>query len=124
MSPRITPPFRADHVGSLLRPQYLLDARAEHTAGRLSEQRLRELEDDAISATVAMQERVGLTSATDGEFRRTSWHMDFLHQLNGVSPVTDSALTVRFHNTAGDIEFSAPEMRIDGEIGLDEPIFA
>ncbi|MBE9374825.1 5-methyltetrahydropteroyltriglutamate--homocysteine S-methyltransferase [Saccharopolyspora sp. HNM0983] len=124
MSPRVTPPFRADHVGSLLRPQYLLDAREEHAAGRLPDDELQRITDDAVTEVVAMQERVGLSAATDGEFRRNSWHMDFLYQLDGVNRVTGSELTVQFHNAQGDIEFATPEMRVDGKIGLGAPIFA
>ncbi|GAB2757874.1 5-methyltetrahydropteroyltriglutamate--homocysteine S-methyltransferase [Salinifilum aidingensis] len=123
MSPRITPPFRADHVGSLLRPQRLLDARSEHAAGRLSDARLAEIEDEAIAEAVAAQEDVGLFSATDGEFRRTSWHMDFLYQLSGVSKAADSELQVRFHNAEGDVEFTTPDLRVDGEVGLERTIF-
>jgi methionine synthase II (cobalamin-independent) len=82
---RATPPFRADHVGSLLRPRRLLQARDDHAAGRMSEEELRAVEDDAIRDVVAMQRDVGLQSATDGEFRRASWHMDFIYRLGGVS---------------------------------------
>jgi 5-methyltetrahydropteroyltriglutamate--homocysteine methyltransferase len=73
------PPFRADHVGSLLRPPELLRARAEHQAGRLAGEELRRVEDDAIGDVVRMQQEVGLQGVTDGEFRRGSWHMDFLY---------------------------------------------
>ncbi|WP_338602371.1 5-methyltetrahydropteroyltriglutamate--homocysteine S-methyltransferase [Saccharopolyspora sp. SCSIO 74807] len=123
MTPRVAPPFRADHVGSLLRPPRLLEARDEFAAGRLDTAGLRQAEDEAVTDVVAMQEEVGLSSATDGEFRRSSWHMDFLYQLRGISQVQDSSLTVQFHNAAGDIEFATPEMRVDGKLGLDEPIF-
>src|SRR5581483_6794590 len=74
---RTTPPFRADHVGSLLRPPELLKARDEFAAGRLGPEELRAIEDDGIRSVVRMQKEVGLQSATDGEFRRASWHMDF-----------------------------------------------
>ncbi|HKG38730.1 MAG TPA: hypothetical protein VKB25_07055, partial [Conexibacter sp.] len=67
MTPRDTPPFRADHVGSLLRPQRLLDARAAHADGRLDDEELHAVEDDAIREVVRMQEEVGLRTATDGE---------------------------------------------------------
>ena len=77
---RATPPFRADHVGSLLRPRRLLQARDDHAAGRISDEELRAVEDDAIRDVVAMQQDVGLQSATDGEFRRASWHMDFIYR--------------------------------------------
>jgi methionine synthase II (cobalamin-independent) len=83
---RTQPPFRADHVGSLLRPPELLRAREEAEAGRLSAQELRGAEDEAIRAAVRMQEDVGLQSATDGEFRRRSWLEDFVFQLGGVVP--------------------------------------
>ena len=83
MSQRTRPPFRADHVGSLLRPPALLDARADHAAGRIDAAELRAREDDAIRDVVRMQQDVGLQSATDGEFRRASWHMDFIYQLDG-----------------------------------------
>ena len=82
---RATPPFRADHVGSLLRPRRLLQARDDHAAGRISDEELRAVEDDAIRDVVAMQRDVGLQSVTDGEFRRASWHMDFIYRLGGVS---------------------------------------
>ncbi|GAB3291686.1 5-methyltetrahydropteroyltriglutamate--homocysteine S-methyltransferase [Parasphingorhabdus pacifica] len=123
MSPRVTPPYRADHVGSLLRPQRLRTAREEFSAGDITADELRQVEDDAITEVVAMQEEVGLSTATDGEFRRSSWHMDFLYQLDGVSRVDDSALTVKFHNADGDLEFATPEMRVDGKISLGHTIF-
>ena len=78
---RTTPPFRADHVGSLLRPPELLRAREEFAEGSISAGELREVEDPAIRDVVRMQEDVGLRSATDGEFRRASWHMDFIYRL-------------------------------------------
>ena len=89
MSDMSGPPFRADHVGSLLRPPELLRARQEHQAGRLSAEELRRVEDEAIRDAVAMQQEVGLEGVTDGEFRRGSWHMDFLYQIGGVAK-TDS----------------------------------
>ena len=70
MAPRDTPPYRADHVGSLLRPPALLRARDEHAAGRIGDDELRAAEDDAIRDVVRMQEEIGLRSATDGEYRR------------------------------------------------------
>src|SRR5205807_5471390 len=85
VGPRTEPPFRADHVGSLLRPRHLLQAREDHAAGKIDAAELRALEDDAIRDVVKMQEDVGLQSATDGEFRRASWHMDFIYQLDGIT---------------------------------------
>jgi len=120
---RTAPPFRADHVGSLLRPPELLRARQDHAAGRIDAEELRAAEDDAIRDAVRMQEDVGLRSATDGEFRRTSWHMDFIHQLDGVR-AGDERVNVAFHNADGDVEFTAAALRVDGRIGLSRTIFA
>jgi 5-methyltetrahydropteroyltriglutamate--homocysteine methyltransferase len=123
MASRTVPPFRADHVGSLLRPPSLLQARSDHAAGRISADDLRTVEDDAIRDIVAMQADVGLGSATDGEFRRTSWHMDFIYRLGGVSK-GDGSIRVRMHNAEGDVEFTAPALQISSPIRLNEPIFA
>jgi methionine synthase II (cobalamin-independent) len=122
MSPRTSPPFRADHVGSLLRPAGLLAARDDFAAGRIGAARLREVEDEAIAAAVAMQREVGLQSATDGEFRRASWHMDFIYQLGGISKAPGN-LAVRFRNRGGEIEFTPAALRVGGRIGLDHTIF-
>jgi 5-methyltetrahydropteroyltriglutamate--homocysteine methyltransferase len=119
---RDSPPFRADHVGSLLRPSALLAARQKRTAGSIDEAELHAAEDDAIRAVVRMQEDVGLRAATDGEFRRTSWHMDFIYGLDGIHP-GDDKVRVAFHNEDGEIEFSAPALHVDGRIGLSETIF-
>lgn len=91
MSVRTTPPFRADHVGSLLRPRFLLEAREQQQRGEISPEQLRAVEDRAIAEVVAFQQDAGLQSITDGEFRRTYFHIDFLDQLGGVKtnpPVT------------------------------------
>jgi 5-methyltetrahydropteroyltriglutamate--homocysteine methyltransferase len=120
--PRDKPPFRADHVGSLLRPPELLDAREKHAAGQLSDEELRAAEDDAIRDVVRMQEEVGLQSATDGEFRRASWHMDFIYSLDGISKV-EGDIVVQFHNAEGDIEFKPAALKIDGKLGVGETIF-
>jgi methionine synthase II (cobalamin-independent) len=123
MSDRTTPPFRADHVGSLLRPKHLLQARQDFAADRLSAEELRAIEDEAIRDAVQLQEDVGLKSATDGEFRRASWHMDFIYQLGGISK-SPGNLSVKFHNADGDIEFTPAAMHIDGTVTLEKPIFA
>ncbi|MDA3649161.1 5-methyltetrahydropteroyltriglutamate--homocysteine S-methyltransferase [Saccharopolyspora indica] len=123
MSPRVSPPFRADHVGSLLRPQALLDARDDHAAGRIDDAELRRVEDEAITQVVAVQEEIGLHSATDGEFRRGSWHVDFLRQLDGVEQVADTSLAVQFRNEQGGIEFATPGLRVTGRVGLSRTIF-
>lgn len=121
---RDLPPFRADHVGSLLRPPELLAARAEAAAGRLPPARLRETEDEAIRTVVAAQQRVGLRSATDGELRRSSWHMDFIYRLGGVSAAPDEKITVTFHNPAGEVAFEAAALRVHDRVTLPETIFA
>src|SRR3954447_1636067 len=120
--PRDKPPFRADHVGSLLRPPELLDAREKHAAGRLSDEELRAAEDDAIRDVVRMQEEVGLQSATDGEFRRASWHMDFIYALDGISRASDD-LKVHFKNAEGGIDFTPAALKVDGRLGVGETIF-
>ncbi len=81
---RARPPFRADHVGSLLRPKELAEARAEHKAGRLPAEALRAVEDRCIERAIARQEEIGLRAATDGEYRRAYWHYDFVARLEGV----------------------------------------
>jgi 5-methyltetrahydropteroyltriglutamate--homocysteine methyltransferase len=122
MSMRTTPPFRADHVGSLLRPPALLEAREEHAAGRASDEELRAAEDEAIRDVVRLQREAGLRSATDGEFRRASWHMDFIYQLEGVSKAPRE-LHVTFHNEQGDIEFHPAALQVDGKLGVKDTIF-
>src|SRR5215470_2826880 len=81
---RTTPPFRADHVGSLLRPAALKDARSRHERGEIDAATLRATEDREIEAVIRKQEEIGLRSITDGEFRRAFWQIDFLEQLEGV----------------------------------------
>jgi methionine synthase II (cobalamin-independent) len=122
MSHRTKPPFRADHVGSLLRPPELLRAREEFAAGRISADELRGVEDDAIRVAVGMQEDVGLQSATDGEFRRASWHMDFIYQLDGIDQA-DELVRVEFHNEQGDLEFTSAALSVHDRVGLSKTIF-
>ena len=118
----MTPPFRADHVGSLLRPPEVLKAREDHASGAIDAKRLREIEDAAIRDVVRMQEDIGLQTATDGEFRRASWHMDFIYRLQGISR-TDEAIRVHFRNAQGDLEFTSAALKVDGKIDIDGPIF-
>ena len=122
MSHRTKPPFRADHVGSLLRPPELLRAREEFAAGRISADELRGVENDAIRVAVRMQEDVGLESATDGEFRRASWHMDFIYQLDGIDQA-DELVRVEFHNEQGDLEFTSAALSVHDRVGLSKTIF-
>ena len=123
MTPRTSPPFRADHVGSLLRPRELTRARDEHAAGRLGADQLRAVEDDAIRDVVRKQEAVGLQSATDGEFRRATWHMDFIDSLGGITHA-EERIKVEFHNEDGTISWEPTAMRVSERVTLAEPIFA
>jgi 5-methyltetrahydropteroyltriglutamate--homocysteine methyltransferase len=117
------PPFRADHVGSLLRPAGLLRARDDFAAGRIDAQELRGIEDEAIREAVRMQREVGLRSATDGEFRRESWHMDFIYQLGGVTQVKDDTIKVAFHNKEKTYEWAPPSAHVVAPLVLNETIF-
>ncbi|MFL5928299.1 MAG: 5-methyltetrahydropteroyltriglutamate--homocysteine S-methyltransferase [Gaiellaceae bacterium] len=119
---RTAPPFRADHVGSLLRPQRLLRARDEFAAGKIDADELRAIENDAIGDIVRKQEESGLQSATDGEFRRASWHMDFIYQLDGITKEAGH-IAVKFHNPAGDIEFTPAALHVTGKLGVSSTIF-
>jgi 5-methyltetrahydropteroyltriglutamate--homocysteine methyltransferase len=123
MSARTTPPFRADHVGSLLRPPELLKAREDHAAGSIDDAELREAEDNAIRDVVQMQKDVGLRDATDGEFRRTSWHMDFIYSLGGVSQVEGQSIHVHFRDEKGEYDYAPPAMCVDGRVELEDTIF-
>ncbi|MEA2281444.1 MAG: 5-methyltetrahydropteroyltriglutamate--homocysteine methyltransferase [Solirubrobacteraceae bacterium] len=122
MAQRTSPPFRADHVGSLLRPPELLAARERHAAGALSDADLRAVEDDAIRGVVAIQRDAGLRTVTDGEFRRASWHMDFIYSLGGISKAPGD-LHVQFRNAEGTIEFTPAALHVDAPIGLERLIF-
>ena len=117
------PPFRADQVGSLLRPKQVLNAREDLQQGRISKEQLRAIEDDAIRTLVRQQEDIGLLAVTDGEIRRSSWHMDFLYQIGGAAKVQDNA-KVRFMNEQGAIEFSPASLHIKGKLKLSHTIFA
>jgi 5-methyltetrahydropteroyltriglutamate--homocysteine methyltransferase len=119
---RTKPPFRADHVGSLLRPPELLHAREDVSAGRIDAEQLRVVEDEAIRAAVKMQRDVGLQSATDGEFRRASWHMDFIYQLGGIEKAPGD-IKVRFRNADGEIEFTPAAIHVGEKVHLDHTIF-
>ena len=119
---RTTPPFRADHVGSLLRPAAVLAARDDFAAGRIGADQLRAVEDKAIADVVAMQQNVGLQTATDGEFRRASWHMDFIYQIGGVSKAPGK-MAVRFHNPGGDIEWTPAALHVGTKLHMAKTIF-
>ena len=122
MSPRTSPPFRADHVGSLLRPTRLRQARDDYTAHLITAADLRAVEDESIREAVALQQGVGLQSVTDGEFRRGSWHMDFVYQIGGIGQVPGH-LVSQFRNAEGTIEFTPPAIRVNRRITMDTTIF-
>jgi 5-methyltetrahydropteroyltriglutamate--homocysteine methyltransferase len=113
-------PFRADQVGSLLRPPELLAAREQAAAGQLSRELLRAQEDSAIRDVVRFQEEVGLQAVTDGEFRRTYFHIDFLEQLEGVE--TKGGLTVSFRKQDGTVDFAPPVMHVASRVKHVKPI--
>jgi 5-methyltetrahydropteroyltriglutamate--homocysteine methyltransferase len=111
---RTNPPFRADHVGSLLRPAELKEARARRERGEISQEELTAIENAAIERTIARQAAVGLRSATDGEFRRAMWHFDFLERLNGVESFrADHGIAFK-----GGIETQAKGLRVTGKVGF------
>jgi 5-methyltetrahydropteroyltriglutamate--homocysteine methyltransferase len=120
MSVRNRPPFRADHVGSFLRPPALLEARDKRKAGTISAAALREVEDAAIRDVVRMQEDLGFEGITDGEFRRTYFHIDFLEQLAGVE--TRGGISVAFHSAMGNVDFAPPVMHVTGPVRHVKPI--
>ncbi len=109
---RKTPPYRADHVGSFLRPPALKEARAKHEAGEISDAALKAVEDAEIKNVIARQEEVGLQLATDGEFRRSWWHFDFLAMLDGVDLVVGEK-SIQFHG----IQTKARSLDITGKVG-------
>ena len=114
MPARFAAPFRADHVGSFLRPKFLLEARDQFKQNVITHARLREVEDRAIREVVRFQEDLGLQGITDGEYRRTYFHIDFLEQLAGVS--TEGGITVHFHKANGEVDFAPPVMKINGKV--------
>ena len=116
MSGIARPPFRADHVGSLLRPPELRDARARMARGEMERAALRPVEDAAIRGAVALQESVGLSSITDGEFRRDWWHIDFLRGFDGVETSTQS-FGVKFEGA----DEQPPLMKVTSKIRRTKP---
>lgn len=120
MTQRTKPPFRADQVGSFLRPRALLDARARAKAGEITPAQLREVEDAAIRDIVKEQESWGLQAVTDGEFRRTWFHVDFLTQLEGVE--MKGGIPVSFRTASGTIEQTPPVLHITGKVKHVKPI--
>jgi 5-methyltetrahydropteroyltriglutamate--homocysteine methyltransferase len=122
---RTSPPFRADHVGSLLRPAAVHAARADLAAGRITAGQLREIEDEHIRDAVRLQEEAGLQSATDGEFRREQWHADFLYSIPGIRKgALGPELPV--YRKDGQITWAPNATEVIGRVRLDPaaPIFA
>ena len=114
------PPYRADHVGSLLRPKALLETRARRQRGEVTSEALREAEDTAIREAVAKQEAIGLAAITDGEFRRAYFHIDFLENLKGV--VVKGGIPIKFRSASGEREFAPPRMEVLGRLERTGPI--
>ncbi|MGH2895273.1 MAG: 5-methyltetrahydropteroyltriglutamate--homocysteine S-methyltransferase, partial [Solirubrobacteraceae bacterium] len=119
---RTKPPFRADHVGSLLRPRRLLDAREDLAKGSITAPELRTIEDEEITKLVQMQREVGLQSATDGELRRGSWHMDFIYQVGGIEKI-QSDIEVHFRNADGTVDFTPAAIAVNQKVSLEHTIF-
>jgi len=109
------PPFRADHVGSLLRPQALHAARARHKKGEIDHATLRAVEDKCIKEAVKLQEDVGLQAVTDGEFRRDWWHIDFIHGFDGID------LTVNKYAKFQASDEQPPFFKLTGKIRRSQP---
>lgn len=117
------PPFRADHVGSLLRPAYLSGAREQLAAGTIDAAAFDEVADRAVKEIIQLQEDVGLLGITDGEARRDTWHMDYIYQIGGITK-RDSDMKVRFHNEGGDIEWTPAKLAVVDRLNLPSTIFA
>ncbi len=122
MSARTKPPFRADHVGSLIRPQALVDAREKAARGEITHARLLAIQQPAIRDAVKKQEEIGLQSITDGEYNRKSWQSDFLLKIGNVAMVP-SKIRVKFHSSAGTRDHNPPSMAVVGKLGRPAPIF-
>ncbi len=108
------PIFRAEIVGSLLRPPALHEARAERARGAISPEALRTIESEHIEAAVALQREAGLGVCTDGEFHRRHWFMDFMERIDGIE--FRGGMPVKFHNETGAIEFSPPRLQVGGKL--------
>ena len=109
---RTKPPFRADHVGSLLRPKRLFEARAKWLAGSLPKSELKAIEDECIREAVALQEDIGFKGITDGDFRRNDWFLDFMFSLEGMERSGETAL-VKF---SGGLDYDAPILKLTGRV--------
>jgi 5-methyltetrahydropteroyltriglutamate--homocysteine methyltransferase len=115
------PPFRADHVGSLLRPAALKQARMEFKNGKITTEKLKAAEDHAIRHAIALQEAAGLQSVTDGEFRRAFWHVDFLTGLDGIV-ATQGQYALKFHGEGGAQSETKSMMVVNGKVRRTKPV--
>jgi 5-methyltetrahydropteroyltriglutamate--homocysteine methyltransferase len=122
MQERTKPPFRADHVGSLIRPDALIKAREAAERGDVPPSELIRIQHDAIREVVRLQEDIGLRLVTDGEYNRHSWQRDFLLKIDNVRPMA-SKLTVRFHSAAGSRDHSPPSLQVAGKLSRPGGIF-
>src|SRR5688572_11877431 len=115
------PPFRADHVGSLLRPPELKDAREKRKSGAVSASQLKAIEDRCIREAVALQESAGLASVTDGELRRAFWHVDFLTGFEGIV-ATQGQYALKFHGEGGAESETKSMMVVTGKVRRSKPV--
>jgi 5-methyltetrahydropteroyltriglutamate--homocysteine methyltransferase len=122
MQDRTRPPFRADHVGSLIRPDKLIEARAAAEKGEMAATELARVQHEAIRDVVRLQQEAGLRLATDGEYNRFSWQRDFLLKIGNVKPLT-SKLTIRFHSAAGTRDHTPPSLQVVGKLSRPQGIF-
>ena len=122
MSERSRPPSRADHVGSLIRPDTLVEARAAAERNEIDAAELTRIQQQAIREVVRLQEEIGLRLVTDGEYNRTFWQRDFLLKFDNVTQVA-AKLTVRFHSAAGVRDHSPPTLQVTGKLKRRQGIF-
>ena len=122
MSARTKAPFRAEHVGSLIRPDALLGARQAAENGRIAAAELARIQHDAIRDIVRLQEEIGFKLVTDGEYNRSFWQRDFLLKFENVKQVP-ARLTVRFHSAAGNRDHAPPSLQVTGKLGRTHAIF-
>ncbi len=122
MPERSKPPFRADHVGSLIRPDALIAAREAAANGAMVADELLRIQHEAIREVVRLQQQAGLKLATDGEYNRQSWQRDFLLKIGNVKPLA-SKLTVRFHSAAGTRDHTPPSLQVVGRLSRPHGIF-
>lgn len=111
---KVNPPFRADHVGSLLRPEPLLEARQQYADNAITQDELRQVEDQYIREAIKKEEAIGLRSVTDGEFRRTMFHIDFLQKLDGIT--VSGGIGAKFHGKKGEVDFAPPRISVTGKL--------